>query len=128
MVDDVLQHRLARDGQQRLRLVQRQRIKPGGVAGGEDAESKTGPRTIVSLRPKPKAGRNKVAIKTKGMPDVFPAHEGKGRSIHKRNALIGKFFHPWKRLPTNPPIDGKPSYHLTGKLSFPSTIDICITD
>ena len=36
VVEDVLDHRLAGDGQQRLRLVQGERIQPGGIAGGED--------------------------------------------------------------------------------------------
>ena len=36
MIDDVFEHRLARDGQQRLGLVEREGIEAGGVPGGED--------------------------------------------------------------------------------------------
>ena len=36
IVEHVVDHRLARDGQQRLRLREGQRIEPSGVTGGED--------------------------------------------------------------------------------------------
>ena len=36
VIDDVLEHRLARDRQKRLGLVERERVKSGGVAGGEN--------------------------------------------------------------------------------------------
>ena len=36
VVEDVFNHRLAGDGQQRLRLVQGKRVQPRGVAGGQD--------------------------------------------------------------------------------------------
>src|ERR1051326_2654984 len=36
VVEHVLHHRLARDGQERLRLVERQRIKPRGVTSGQN--------------------------------------------------------------------------------------------
>src|SRR5581483_7315923 len=36
IVEDVVDHRLARNGQQRFRLGKCKRIKPGGVSGGED--------------------------------------------------------------------------------------------
>jgi hypothetical protein len=38
VVEDVLDHGLAGDGQERLGLRERERIKAGGVTGGEDDE------------------------------------------------------------------------------------------
>jgi len=36
IIEHMLNHRLARDRQQRLRLRQRKRIKSGGVSGGQN--------------------------------------------------------------------------------------------
>jgi hypothetical protein len=38
VVDDVFEHRLARHGQERLGLIEGERITPGGVACGEDED------------------------------------------------------------------------------------------